>query len=178
MDSFFGMETSALLQQFPQPKPAAIKHDLSNFYAAAINYLEKWYDFSDNYYKKNVASLALKSKFTFQHLCDAVEVLQIKEKLDLDELYEEYCVTLPCQDEIVARSTPVIEKWSTLLQGTSTPNMSAVASFLCSIPVTNAYVERVFSLMTMAWTDQRNRCSVDLIKCEMQVKSNFAYSCN
>ncbi|KAF3855610.1 hypothetical protein F7725_016333 [Dissostichus mawsoni] len=40
---------------------------------AALNYLEEWYDFTDNNYQKNVASLALKSKFTFSHLCDAVE---------------------------------------------------------------------------------------------------------
>ncbi len=76
MDSFFGMEISAILQQFPDQKTASIKHDLSSFYKTALNYLEKWYDFSDNNYQKTVASLALKSKFTFSHLCDAVEVLQ------------------------------------------------------------------------------------------------------
>ncbi|KAJ4929715.1 hypothetical protein JOQ06_018737, partial [Pogonophryne albipinna] len=142
IDSFFGMETIAILQQFPDQKAAAIKHDLSKFYQAALNYLEKWYDFTDNNYQKNVASLALKSKFTFSHLCDAVEVLQIRGKLDMDELYDEYCVTLPSH-----------------------------------IPITNASVERVFSLMTAAWTDQRNRCSVELIKSEIQVKTNFEYSC-
>lgn len=176
-DSFFGMETSAILQQLPDQKAAAIKYYLSSFYQAALNYLEKGYDFSDKNYQKNVASLALKSKFTFSHLCDAVEVLQIREKLDMDELYEEYCVTLPRQQEIVERRASVLEKWSILLQGTKTPNMTAVASFLFSIPITNASVERVFSLMTAAWTDQRNRCSVELIKSEIQVKNNFGYSC-
>ncbi|KAJ8416211.1 hypothetical protein AAFF_G00382330 [Aldrovandia affinis] len=177
MDSFFGMETSAILQQFPDAKAAAIKHDLSIFYQAALNYLEKWYDFTDNNYQKNVASLALKSKFTFCHLCDAVDALQIRGKLDMDKLYDEYCVTLPRQQDIVERRAPVVEKWSTLLQGTKTPNLTAVASFLFSIPITNASVERVFSHMTAAWTDQRNRCSVELIKSEIQVKNNFGYSC-
>ncbi|KAI4805601.1 hypothetical protein KUCAC02_010205, partial [Chaenocephalus aceratus] len=106
---------------FPDQKAAAINHDLSKFYQAALNYLEKWYDFTDNNYQKKVASLALKSKFTSSHLCDAVEVLHI--------------------------------------------------------PITNASVERVFSLMMAAWTDQRNRCSVELIKSEIQVKTNFEYSC-
>ncbi|KAJ4926419.1 hypothetical protein JOQ06_008593 [Pogonophryne albipinna] len=177
IDSFFGMETSAILQQFPNQKAAAIKHDLSKFYQAALNYLEKWYDFTDNNYQKNVASLALKSKFTFSHLCDAVEVLQLRGKLDMDELYDEYCVTLPRQQDVVERRAPVVEKWSTLLQGTNTPNLTAVASFLLSIPITNASLETVFSLMTAAWTDQWNRCSVELIKSEIQVKTNFEYSC-
>ncbi|KAI4808460.1 hypothetical protein KUCAC02_000519, partial [Chaenocephalus aceratus] len=78
--------------------------------------------------------------------------------------------------DVVERRAPVVEKWSTLLQGTNTPNLTAVASFLLSIPITNASVERVFSLMTAAWTDQRNRCSVELIKSEIQVKINFEYS--
>ena len=64
-----------------------------------------------------------------------------------------------------------------MLQGTNTPNLTALGSFLFSIPVTNAFVERLFSLMTAAWTDQRNRCSVDLIKREIQVKNNVAYNC-
>lgn len=102
----------------------------------------------------NVAVLGLKREFTFSHLCDVVEILQIKEKRDIDELYEEYCVTLPCQQEIVKTTAPVAKKWSTLLQGTNTPNLNAIASFLLSIPVTNAFVVRVFSLMMAAWTDQ------------------------
>ncbi len=55
--------------------------------------------------------------------------------------------------------------------------MTALASFLLSVPITNASVERVFSLMTGCWTDTRNRCSVNLIKSEIHVKSNFTFSC-
>ncbi|KAL6466103.1 hypothetical protein MHYP_G00262360 [Metynnis hypsauchen] len=170
IDCFYGMETSAILQQFPEQKAATIKHDFSNFYKMALNYLEKWYD-------KNVTCLALKSSFTFSQLSDAMKVLQIGGKLDMDELYEEYCVTLPSQQEIVERKAPVVEKWAILLKSTKTPNLTAVASFLFSIPITSASVERVFSLMTAAWTDQRNRCPVELIKGEIQVKTNFEYSC-
>lgn len=176
-DSFFGVETSSLLQQFPDCKATAIKQDFSNFYRTSLSYLEKWYDFSDSNFHKHVAVLGLKSEFTFSHLCDVVEILQMRDKLNMDELYEEYCVTLPRQQEVIKITVPVVEKWSTLLQATNTPNLTVLGSFLFSIPVTNAHVERVFSLMTAAWTDQRNRCSVDLIKSEIQVKNNFGYSC-
>jgi len=176
-DSFFGVETSELLQQFPDCEATAMKQDFCQFYSTSFSYLSKWYDFSDSNFHKHVALLTLKSDFTFSHLYDVVEILQMKEKINMDELYEEYCLILPRQQEVVKRAVPVVEKWSTLLQGINTPNLTSLGSFLFSIPVTNAHVERVFSLMTAAWNDQRNRCSVDLIKSEIQVKSNFEYSC-
>lgn len=96
----------------------------------------------------------------------------------MDELYEEYCVTLPRQQQEITKTTgAVVDKWTSLLKDANTPNLTALGSFLFSIPVTNAFVERVFSHMTSAWTDQRNRCSVALIKSEIQVKSNFGLSC-
>uniref|UniRef100_A0A3B3QSD6 DUF4371 domain-containing protein n=1 Tax=Paramormyrops kingsleyae TaxID=1676925 RepID=A0A3B3QSD6_9TELE len=93
-DSFFGVETSALLQQFRHCKATAIKQDLSNFYSTSLSYLEKRYDFSDSNFHKHVAMLGLKSEFTFSNLCDVVEILQMMDKLNMDELYEEYFVTL------------------------------------------------------------------------------------
>ncbi|KAG8013676.1 hypothetical protein GBF38_022157 [Nibea albiflora] len=144
------METSALLRKFPDQKAATIRQDFTNFYKTALTYLEKWYDFTDDNYQKHVSSLALRNRFKFSHLSDAVEILQVGGKLDMDELYEEYCATLPRQQEIVEIRVPVLEKWSLLLKGTKTPNLTAVASFLFSIPVTNASVERVFSLMGAA----------------------------
>ena len=67
------MEASDLIQQFPDQKSSTIREDLSNFYSDALNYLEKWYD-----YLKNVASLALKSRFTFCQLSVVVEALHIR----------------------------------------------------------------------------------------------------
>ncbi len=42
-------------------------------------------------HQKEVASLLLRGKFTFSHLCDVVDFLQIRKKLNSDE---EHCVTL------------------------------------------------------------------------------------
>lgn len=177
-DSVYGLETTALLQSLPDQIAAQIISDLGNFYMISVDYLEKSYNFSDFNYQKHVASLSLKSQFSFPQLCNAVEALQLTSKLDLADLYEEYRMTQPHQQEIVERGVSVPERWRLLLQGTDTPNMSAVASFLLSIPITNASVEKVFSIMTAAWTEMRNRCSVDLIKSEIQIKSNFAHNCS
>lgn len=176
-DSFFGMETDTLLQNMPPQKSMKIKSDLVNFYTTALTYLEKWYDFCDENYQKQVSCLSLKRQFSFQELCDAVDVLQLKSKIHMDDMYDEFCLTLPCQQEIVDKGGSVPERWGMLLKGRNAPNMSVLASFLLSIPITNAAVERVFSHMTAAWTDQRNRCSVDLIKSEIQIKNNLSQSC-
>ncbi|XP_041850909.1 uncharacterized protein LOC121646098 [Melanotaenia boesemani] len=174
IDGFFGVETDALLQVFPNQQAAAVKHDMCNFYQVSLAYLEQRYDFTDSSYQKKLASLALlKSPFTFSQLCDAVTVLHLGKKLDMDALYDEHCVVLPRQQAVIESGAPVVEKWAALLKQTDTPNLTAFASFLFSLPITNASVERVFSLMAASWTDTRNRCSVELIKSEIQVKSNF-----
>ncbi|KAF4108796.1 hypothetical protein G5714_009869 [Onychostoma macrolepis] len=155
-DGFFGAQTGVLLQQFPDRQAAVLREDMCNFYQSSLTYLEQRYDFSDSNYQKKVASLALKkSPFNFSHLGEAVEVLQLSKKLDMDALHDEYCVVLPHQQAIVQSGATVVEKWATLLKHTHTPNMTALASFLLSVPITNASVERA----TSASTAQANESS-------------------
>jgi hypothetical protein len=39
-----------------------------------------------------------------------------------------------------------------------------------SIPVSNAYVEMLFSLMTCYWLKEQNKCSENFVKAEILVK--------
>ncbi|XP_056468115.1 uncharacterized protein LOC130406514 [Gadus chalcogrammus] len=120
-DGFFGAQTDVLLQQFPDLQAAVLREDMCNFYQSSLTYLEQRYDFSDSNYHKKLSSLALKkSPFNFSHLCEAVAVLQLNKKLDMDALYDEYCVVLPHQQAIVQSGAPVVEKWATLLKHTHT----------------------------------------------------------
>ena len=57
------------------------------------------------------------------------------------------------------------------------PNILKLVEFALAIPVSNAYVERIFSLMKNLWTDERNRLSTDMIKAELCVKLNYSHSC-
>ncbi|CAL8320754.1 unnamed protein product [Merluccius merluccius] len=110
-DGFFGAQMDVLLQQFPDRQAAVLREDMCNFYQSSLTYLEQRYDFSDSNYQKKLASLALKkSPFNFSHLCEAVEVLQLSKKLDMDALYDEYCVVLPHQQAIVQSGAPVAYK--------------------------------------------------------------------
>ncbi len=42
-----------------------------------------------------------------------------------------------------------------------------------AIPAHNAEVERIFSLIEMQWTDERNKLSIETIKNIIMVKFNF-----
>lgn len=46
------------------------------------------------------------------------------------------------------------------------------------MPISNANVERVFSLMKNLWTDERNRMRPELLKAELCVKVNFNLKCS
>lgn len=98
--------------------------------------------------------------------------------LDMDELYNETCVLKEVLPHLEPHSHLVGELWAQALKSRSTfPQYVKLLSFILSIPVSNAYSERVFSIMKGAWTDVRNRCSFNLVHCEIQVKMNLQMSC-
>jgi len=57
-------------------------------------------------------------------------------------------------------------------------NMFKLVAYILSVPGSNAFPERVFSLMNTKWRTERNRASAALIKSELQVFVNFVYSCS
>ena len=121
--------------------------------------------------------MVVKREFSYQELCGAAEAVNVHAQLDMDILYDEFCVLLPRVRELAVKKDPVATKWTALLKDATMPNVTALMSFILSIPVTNAFVERLFSLMVGAWTNDRNRCSIDLIKNEIQVKVNYSFTC-
>lgn len=64
--------------------------------------------------------------------------------------------------KILEGTAPNVRKCSTIPQSRNTLNLTATESFLFDISVTNLSVKCIFSLMTGAWTDQQNHCSVEL----------------
>ena len=56
--------------------------------------------------------------------------------------------------------------------------MFSVISAVLSIPGSNAFAERAFSMMNAKWRADRNRALVKLIKAELQVSLNFQMKCH
>ena len=57
-------------------------------------------------------------------------------------------------------------------------NIKKVCAYIHSIPCSNAHAERVFSLMTSAWTKERNRLDVDTVMAELQIFTNISLECS
>ena len=68
------------------------------------------------------------------------------------------------------------EKWMKVFKSTL-PCLYRVVSIIFSIPVSNAFAERVFSLCNVQWTKERNLLHVDTVQSLIQTKVNYDYSC-
>ena len=56
-------------------------------------------------------------------------------------------------------------KWMPVFQTRDLPNMVSVVFYILNVLSSTGYVERILSIMHNKWSDTKNRCSVELIKC-------------
>ena len=69
-------------------------------------------------------------------------------------------------------------EWMKIFNGNDTfPLLYKLVSIVFFLPVSNAFVERVFSFASAQWTDERNKLHKQTIKSLLQVKVNLNYSC-
>lgn len=102
------------------------------------------------------------------------------ENISLDGLFNEYC-TIKSILNNVCKEQNVYSKWTKIFSsGTKEnfKNLFLLVSYVLSIPPSNAYVKRVFSIMNQKWSKERNRCKVELIKSELQISLNFQENCS
>ena len=67
--------------------------------------------------------------------------------------------------------------WSEFFEKADAPNLFKIMQYVLAIPVSNAHVERVFSVMNALWSDARNRMSTELVKAEICVQMNLKITC-
>ena len=110
-----------------------------------------------------------------------IDILKLSNAIDMDACYEEFCRIgndLKNIKNLGENQTPM-DMWEKICKNYPDllPNLTSVLGFIFSIPVTNAFCERVFSLMENYWSDDRAQSGVTLIKSEIQVKTNFSMTC-
>jgi len=67
--------------------------------------------------------------------------------------------------------------WVELFKKNNFTELPKIIGKIFSIPISNAFVERVFSLMGNLWSEERNRLSVEKVKSELCVKLNYNMNC-
>ncbi len=75
---------------------------------------------------------------------------------NMDSLCDEYCVVAQIQEEVKTQEDCIDQIWVKSLKHLSDwcSHIKKLVSFAFSIPVSNAYRERVFSLITQVWTNE------------------------
>ncbi|KAL4131748.1 hypothetical protein QTP88_009020 [Uroleucon formosanum] len=183
-DKFFGFHTNQLIEMSTNKN--ILINDFLNFLNNAINYLNKWFDFSDLNWLKQVKCVNLSSELKYSELLNLISELKLENKLflNMNELYDE-CnrinETLPLLKEPNSNSC---NKWQSLFKITNLENNNfylkniyKVVSFIYSIPATSSYCERVFSMMNLKYRNERNKCRLELIKYELIITLNAKETC-
>lgn len=134
----------------------------------------KFYDFKNSPFEK-FCILKLNEKLGFQ------DVLTVSKNLfiatDEDLLYDEIDSVNAVLPNLV-KDVSLDKMWVEVFQKLNCPELLKVVSKILSIPVSNAIVERMFSLMKNVWTDNRNCLDTAMVKAELCVKFNFKMTCS
>ncbi|XP_078257165.1 uncharacterized protein LOC144594484 [Rhinoraja longicauda] len=180
-DNFFGYQTKQLMDKQVPAQKTKQQQDFVKFYDFVITYIDKWFDFSPENVMMKLKPIGLYEELSFTDLEQVVAALKMTETVNIGQLHEEFCAS---REEIqkarqdTTKSTS--EKWVVVFQNIGKANlinMFRIVSFVLSVPGSNAFAERIFSLMTIKWSDSRNRCSTELIKNELQISVNCDLSC-
>lgn len=183
-DHHFGFEVSAILESDDMPQNMKQKTELNLCSALqrAVSYLEQWFDFSDENISHLLQKLSLNDMPTFQDVKKACTALKLTGRIEMDALYDEFSSSKEALQHIVKCEKSVGEKWQDFFKcvtgvSESNPNLFQLVSFVLSVPASNAFPERIFSLMNSKWRSDRNRMSVSLVKAELQVFTNYNFDC-
>ncbi|XP_043384623.1 zinc finger protein 572 isoform X4 [Chelonia mydas] len=189
---FYGYKVTQFLKKLPPNEQNKFVGDAQRVYTRMLQYLEKWFDFSENSFYMLCAPLNLDGPLELDKLCALTTNLDIQ--VDGDELFTEMCTlndVLPtlksltndpeltlCQEQQERHHRiNVSEVWVEFFKHWEAPNLLKIVQHVLAIPPSNAFVERVFSVMKNLWTDERNRLQVDLVKAELFVHFNYKMTC-
>jgi hypothetical protein len=71
-----------------------------------------------------------------------------------------------------------IEKWIEFINICKASNIEIILEIFFFIYLSNAYIERVFSIMNDICSDDRSKLSTPIFKAELCVKINYNFKCS
>jgi len=177
-DAFFGMEVSNALQYLLPNETLHFKENALNVYKQSLEYLEKWFDYENSCFKFFMP-LNLSEDITIESIIKVAKVVDVKiDNNSGDLLYNEVSKLRNCLSKLNEEKLPIDKKWVKFFSSNNCPILLKIVSKVFSIPISNAFVERLFSIMKKACKDDRNRMSTSIIKAEICTKINYNLSCS
>ena len=176
-DKFFGMKVKLALRRnyFSDHMVKKFTTEALQVYTRALNYLEKWFDFDNSPYR-HFSVLSLDAKVpTLDEIIELWMMSPWKSELPPDALHDELSALDTMFTSI--QGTTALDKWCFFFSKESSPYLLKVVQYVMSIPVSNASVERIFSVMGNVWTDERNKLCVESVRSELCVIFNIPYKC-
>lgn len=175
---FFGSDLNGKMNKLTVEDKNIFETQSLYAYSKALDYLKNWFDF-DNSIFKNFTYLNLEKPLDFYKVKDILKNFNLN--VDKTALFDEISdfnenkyVKIGEFDKSLAND----ELWAKLLNCKKFPNLHKIVECVLSVPISNAFVERIFSIMKNLWTDERNCLSVGLVKAEICTKVNFNMKCH
>ena len=176
---FFGAFTADLLKTIDEENANLLKSRFQEFYTIMLEYISKWYRLEKH-------PRCIKWTLLRVQMIEYEEVKELVKQVDpqmaiKDELFDEVSALNDLFKNIPHGEFYKNEaetKWMKILDGNdSFPLLYKLVSIVFSLPVSNAFVERVFSLVLDQWIDERNKLREKTVKSLLQVQVNLNYSC-
>jgi len=181
--SFFGLETAKGLEQLHKNDLGACDELKSEFLVSYISifcnnvYFQEFYESAVDYLKKWIEPYrdSVPPELTNWMICEKdvsiTEVIKCAEKLlpDLqltDEIAEEIAELNASLQQLKIEKfdkMTVAEKWSLLLKNENFKLLAQIVDAVFAISCSNAECERIFSLMNVQWTDERNSLKLETV---------------
>jgi hypothetical protein len=142
---YFGTNISQSLSNLGIDERKNFEKVTLNCYERSLKYLEKWFAFENNIFQK-LDVLNLNSVINYKSIFDIVDTLKIN--LDKDMLFDEIILLNEFLEKKEFNSNlDHLQKWIEFINICKAPNIEIILEIVFSIYSSNAYVERVFSII-------------------------------
>lgn len=185
---FIGLKTKQILDKEDTTDKAKFLEECKNFFQTAHGYLQKW--------SESLQHLAtfewttLNTVPDWEHIEHTLAYFTSKNiSFPESEVFDQFSclknnitLLIDKQDKEESKWNDLSssEKWVKYFKAMDKSQYShflKICEYVFSIPAHNANVERVFSLMSTQWTDERNRLSVETVQNILICQYNFEKTC-
>lgn len=173
---FYGSDINEKLEKLSKEQIKLFEEEAIKVYNIAIDYLNKWFEYDNSIFEK-IASLNPEFELEYKKIVPVVNHFKIN--IDKTKLFDEVAIVNEAIENFnfVDKKQSHVKIWCKLFKDKNLPNIQKIIETVLCIPVSNAYTERIFSIMKNLITDERNSLEIDTIKSEICVKVNFSVSC-